>query len=336
MKPILVTGGAGFIGSHTCVELLAAGHDIVVLDNLSNSDEAVIEHVRTLAGRNLTFIKASILSEALDELLAPHDIGSVIHFAALKAVEESVRNPLTYYETNVGGTISLLNWAARRGVDKFVFSSSATVYGFPETCPVDEGAATGPINPYGQTKLVCEQLLQAHAAANPGFKVAILRYFNPAGAHESALIGESPKGVPSNLFPYVGGILQGRYPFLRVFGDDYPTRDGSGVRDYIHVMDLAEAHRVALDALDKHPGFLINVGTGTGYSVLEVVQAFEAATGTQIPVERQARRAGDAAEVYAETSRSRQILEWAPKRGLAEMCVDAVRWYGKPEAHLTA
>lgn len=325
-KRVLVTGGAGFIGSHTSVELAEHGYEVVILDDFSNAHETVIDRIRALTRKRVDLVRGSILDTNLEDLL-PGQFDSIVHFAALKSVSDSIEDPLTYHRINVGGTVNLLQFAHSRGIQKFVFSSSATVYGIPRKCPVDETAEVSPINPYGHTKLVCEQVLKDYAGANRAFKYAILRYFNPAGAHESALIGEAPSALPSNLFPALGDVVFGGKSPLRIFGDDYETRDGTGVRDYIHVMDLAEAHRMSLVALDQGQSFIVNVGTGLGYSVKEVVDAFEAASGVNVPVSIEKRRPGDAAEVYADCALSREVLGWSPGRGLTDMCESSVNWY---------
>lgn len=324
---VLVTGGAGFIGSHTCVALQERGHEILVLENYANSDPSVLDRVGEISGIRPRATQADIAKDDLGSCIPDTDIDCVVHFAALKSVAESIEHPLRYYDTNVTGTIRLLEWMDLKNVQRLVFSSSATVYGVPDSCPIPESAPLGPINPYGDTKRIGEDMIIAHAASRPGFNYALLRYFNPVGAHPSGKIGEAPHGIPSNLFPYLGGVLAGRYPALRVFGSDYPTRDGTGVRDYIHVQDLAEVHSVAMEALDKRGSFCINVGTGTGYSVLEVTQAFSRAAGCDIPFEFVPRRPGDAAEVYANTRLCRSLLGWQPKFSLNDMCTDAVRWY---------
>ncbi|MGH8738164.1 MAG: UDP-glucose 4-epimerase GalE [Burkholderiales bacterium] len=328
-RTILVTGGLGYIGSHTCVALAQAGHRIVVVDNLCNSKPAVLERMRELApGAAIEFCRADLRERtALDAAFAAQPVGAVIHFAGLKAVGESVEKPLLYYDNNVGGSIALLEAMARCGVKRIVFSSSATVYGEPEHLPLTEGHPLRPASPYGKTKLVIEHLLADAAAADPGFAYAALRYFNPIGAHPSGRIGEDPRGVPNNLFPYLTQVAAGRQPKLRVFGADYPTPDGSGVRDYLHVADLAAGHLAALAYLEKKKrSITVNLGTGRGRSVLETVRAFEKATGRKVPLEIVARRPGDIASCYADASLAARALGWRAKLGLADMCRDAWRW----------
>ena len=328
-RTILVTGGLGYIGSHTCIALAQAGYRIVVVDNLSNSKPAVLERMRELApGAKIDFQRADLRErDALDKAFAAQPVGAVIHFAGLKAVGESVEKPLLYYDNNVGGSVALLEVMARHGVKRLVFSSSATVYGEPERLPLAEDHPLRPASPYGKTKLVIEHLLADTAAAEPKFAYAALRYFNPIGAHPSGRIGEDPRGVPNNLFPYLTQVAAGRLPKLRVFGADYPTPDGSGVRDYIHVQDLAAGHLAALAYLEKKSRSLTaNLGTGRGYSVLETVRAFEQATGRKVPLEIVARRPGDIASCYADASLAARALGWRAKLGLEDMCRDAWRW----------
>jgi UDP-glucose 4-epimerase len=329
LRTILVTGGLGYIGSHTCVALAQAGYRIVVVDNLSNSKPAVLERMRELApGAQIELHRADLRERgALEAVFAAQPIDAVIHFAGLKAVGESVEKPVLYYDNNVGGSIALLEAMARHGVKRIVFSSSATVYGEPERLPLTEDHPLRPASPYGKTKLVIEHLLADAAAAEPGFAHAALRYFNPIGAHPSGRIGEDPRGVPNNLFPYLTQVAAGRLPKLRVFGADYPTADGSGVRDYIHVLDLAAGHLAALAFLAKHKrSITANLGTGRGYSVLETVRAFERATGVRVPYEIAARRPGDIASCYADASLARRRLGWRARLGLEDMCRDAWRW----------
>jgi UDP-glucose 4-epimerase len=325
---VLVTGGTGFIGSHTTVELLARHHDVVILDNLANSDAKVVAGVTSIAGRAPVYIEGDIRDRPLVErILREHGIDSVIHFAALKSVGESWQRPLDYFENNISGTITLLQAMQACDVKRFVFSSSATVYGEPEQCPIPESAATRTTNPYGRTKLICEQLLEDVAATPPGLHVASLRYFNPVGAHPSGLIGESPSGIPNNLMPYVSQVANGQRAHLQVFGDDYPTIDGTGVRDYIHVVDLAIAHVRALEYLDRSErSITVNLGTGQGYSVLEVVAAYERVIGRSIPVQIAQRRPGDVAICFADPSLASELLGWTSTRDLDEMCRDAWRW----------
>lgn len=327
-RTILITGGTGFIGSHACVALLAAGHQVVILDNLSNSDVSVVDRIAAIAGRAPVFVQGDLRDrDALDMLLKAHHPQAVMHFAGLKAVGESVRNPLKYWEWNVSGTVTLLQAMAAKGVKTLVFSSSATVYGDPQSVPISESAAIAPANPYGRTKAVIEDMLADLSAAEADWRIACLRYFNPVGAHPSGLIGESPRGVPNNLMPYVTQVAAGRRPKLSVFGNDYPTADGTGVRDYIHVLDLVDGHLAALDYLGRTPGLLtVNLGTGRGYSVLDMVSAFEAASGRPVPYEIVARRPGDVAACYADAAAARALLGWQATRGLEEMCADAWRW----------
>jgi UDP-glucose 4-epimerase len=330
MPSVLLTGGAGFIGSHTCVELLAAGWTPVVLDNLSNSSAAVIERIGAIAGRRPTFIVADVRDRgALDRAFRTHRIDAVVHFAGLKAVGESVANPLLYYENNVVGTIALVDAMRKHGVTRIVFSSSATVYGIGAAMPLAEDAALGPINPYGRTKLMVEHVLGDVAESDPAWRMMLLRYFNPVGAHESGAIGEDPSGIPNNLMPFVCQVAVGRRQRLSVFGGDYPTPDGTGIRDYIHVVDLAAGHVAALDKLmeaQTSPETVVNLGTGRGYSVLEVLKAFEAASGRKVAYDIVARRPGDVAVCYADVRRARNVLGWSAKRGLDDMCADAWRW----------
>jgi UDP-glucose 4-epimerase len=326
---ILVTGGAGYIGSHTCLELLQAGYDVTVIDNLSNSKVESLKRVQVLAGRPLTFHKQDLLdSKGLQAIFAKESIEAVIHFAGLKAVGESVSRPLQYYHNNITGTLILLETMLAFGVLNLVFSSSATVYGDPASVPITEDFPLGGItNPYGQTKMMIEQICQDLQVANPAFNVALLRYFNPVGAHASGRIGEDPSDVPNNLLPYVAQVAVGKLSKLAVFGNDYPTPDGTGVRDFIHVVDLALGHLRALEKLKTNPGVVIyNLGTGRGYSVLEMVAAFEKASGKKIPYTIVARRAGDIAICYADPGKAARELKWQAVRGIEEMCADAWRW----------
>lgn len=340
-RTILVTGGAGYIGTHTAVTLLERGHDVVIVDDLSNSSPEAVDAVRMLAGRNVPFIHADLLDEeALDPIFRDHPIDSVIHFAGLKAVGESVEQPLRYYRVNLGSTLNLLEAMARNDVWDFVFSSSATVYGDPEVLPIKEGASTGPTNPYGRTKLMIEDFCRDAAAADPRWSISLLRYFNPVGAHASGEIGEDPTGHPNNLVPFVMQVAVGRREKLMVFGDDYETPDGTGVRDYIHVLDLALGHVAALDHIE--PGCEeINLGTGTGASVLEIVEATERISGRSIPYEVVERRAGDIATSLADPTKANTKLEWRADRNLEVMIKDAWRWqekhpYGFGEAPTSA
>jgi UDP-glucose 4-epimerase len=327
-KTILVTGASGYIGSHTCVELLAAGYDVVALDNLSNSSEESLRRVEQITGRSFPFYQADIRDRAaLERVLAAHPIDATIHFAGLKAVGESVAKPLEYIENNVGGSVNLLQALGKAGVKKFLFSSSATVYGDPESVPIRESARLSVTNPYGRSKLMVEQILQDLAASDPAWAIGSLRYFNPAGAHPSGLIGEDPRGIPNNLMPFVAQVAIGRRAKLSVFGNDYPTPDGTGVRDYIHVVDLARGHLAALGELFRSgESFTLNLGTGQGYSVLEMVRAFEAASDRPVPFEFVGRRPGDIATCYADPSGARARLDWTAKKGLKEMCEDHWRW----------
>lgn len=325
---VLVTGGAGYIGSHTCLCLLAAGHQVMVADNLSNSRREALRRVEKLAGRAIGFSLADLRSpEETRRLFAGAPVDAVIHFAGLKAVGESVTQPLRYYGDNLACTLNLLQAMGEYGVRRLIFSSSATVYGTPQQVPIPETAPLAPANPYGQTKAMAEQMLQDLCRADRGFCAVALRYFNPVGAHESGLMGEDPLGVPNNLFPYIARVAAGQLPQLTVFGDDYPTADGTGVRDYIHVMDLAQGHVAALERLGQRPGFdVYNLGTGRGYSVRQVLCAFEKAAGRPVPYKVGPRRAGDVAVCYADCQKARQELGWQARRGLAAMCADAWRW----------
>lgn len=335
---ILVTGGAGYIGSHACLELLRAGREVVVVDNLCNSNEESLRRVRVLAGRELTFHRADLRdTAALEQIFAATPIDSVIHFAGLKAVGESVERPLLYWDNNVVGTIRLLETMVRHRVKTLVFSSSCTVYGDPASVPIREDFPTSAVNPYGMTKLTIERMLSDLHRADPSWDIALLRYFNPAGADPSGQIGEDPNGIPSNLVPYITQVAVGKLEALRVYGDDYPTRDGTGVRDYIHVIDLALGHLAALDKLAGHPGVVTcNLGTGKGYSVLEILRAFERTTARAIPHQITARRPGDVAEAWADPTRARTELGWVAKRGLEEMCADAWRWQTQNPGGYTA
>jgi UDP-glucose 4-epimerase len=327
---VLVTGGTGYIGSHTAVSLVEAGHEPILYDNLSNSSPRVVDRLEEITGARLAFVEGDVRDRAgVARLLRDRGIEAVIHFAALKAVGESVEQPLAYFDNNISGTIHLLQAMGDAGVGRLVFSSSCTVYGDPEHVPVDESAPLGAANPYGRTKLVMEQLIGDLCRCDPRYRATLLRYFNPAGAHPSGGIGEDPRGVPGNLVPFVGQVAVGRRERLSVFGGDWPTPDGTGIRDYLHVMDLAEAHVAALEYLDRmEDGAVLplNLGTGTGHSVLEVLRAFEKAVGREIPHEVVGRRAGDIARVWADPSRARTLLGWEAGRTLDEMCADAWRW----------
>ena len=327
-KKILVTGASGFIGSHTCVELLQAGFDVVALDNLSNSSRESLTRVAHIAGRAPTWVQADVRDrQLLDTVLQEHKIDAVIHFAGLKAVGESVAQPLDYFDNNVNGTITLLQALKTAGVKNFVFSSSATVYGDPESVPILESAPLRTTNPYGGSKLIVEQMLADLAHSDANWRIGVLRYFNPVGAHISGLIGEDPRGTPNNLMPYIAQVAVGRREQLAVFGDDYPTVDGTGVRDYIHVVDLARGHVAALARLFAHEGgFTVNLGSGHGHSVLETVRAFELASGRSVPYKITARRPGDIAACYADPSKAQALLDWRAEKNLADMCLDHWRW----------
>lgn len=333
---ILVTGGTGYIGSHTVVELLQAGHDLLVLDNLCNSSPKVLERVETITGICPRFVEGDIRdAETLRKIFADHPINSVIHFAGLKAVGESVAQPLCYYDNNVAGTLRLLEAMEAAGVHSLVFSSSATVYGNPHSLPIREDFPLQATNPYGRTKLFIEEMLRDLSTSRPEWRIALLRYFNPVGAHASGLIGEDPLGTPNNLMPYVSQVAVGRRPSLQVFGNDYPTPDGTGVRDYIHVVDLAQGHLAAVHAIAENPGLLtVNLGTGRGYSVLEVVAAFEAASGQAVPYQIAPRRPGDVAACYADPGLANRTLGWQAQRDLRTMCEDTWRWQaGNPHGY---
>ena len=327
---ILVTGGAGYIGSHTCVELLEAGYDVVVVDNLYNASEKSIERVKEITGKDLTFYKADITDKAaMNEVFDKEpDISCVIHFAGLKAVGESVRKPLEYYENNIGGTLTLCEAMRDHGVKNIIFSSSATVYGDPAFIPITEECPKGVCtNPYGWTKHMIEQILTDFHTADPEWNVILLRYFNPIGAHKSGMIGEDPKGIPNNLLPYVAQVAIGKLERLGVFGDDYNTPDGTGVRDYIHVVDLALGHVAAIHKIKENPGVKVyNLGTGNGYSVLDVVKAFSKACGKDVPYEIKPRRAGDIATCYADAALAKKELGWGAQYDIDEMCEDSWRW----------
>ncbi|MDR1996696.1 UDP-glucose 4-epimerase GalE [Azonexus sp.] len=325
---ILVTGGAGYIGSHTVVELLAAGHELLILDNFSNSSPKVLDRIEQISGRRPLLVEGDIRDrQLLASLFSEHSLQAVIHFAGLKAVGESVELPLRYYDNNVVGSLHLFEAMAAAGVFNLVFSSSATVYGDPHAVPIDESFPLQATNPYGRSKLIIEDMLRDIGRADPRWRVALLRYFNPVGAHVSGLIGEDPRGIPNNLMPYVSQVAIGRRDELSIFGGDYPTPDGTGVRDYIHVVDLARGHLAALSRLDQLAGVVpLNLGTGRGYSVLEVVAAFEQASGRPVPYRVGDRRPGDIAACYADPRRARELLGWEAERDLAAMCVDSWRW----------
>lgn len=328
---VLVTGGAGYIGSHTCVELLMAGHDVVVIDNFSNSKPAVFDRIEHICGRRPIFYMGDVCDrDQVVEILSSHDIESVIHFAGLKAVGESVAKPLQYYTNNVTGSLALFSAMQKAGVRSLVFSSSATVYGNPHSVPISEDFPLSATNPYGRSKLMIEEILRDLVIADDSWHIALLRYFNPVGAHKSGLIGEDPAGIPNNLMPYISQVAVGRRKELQIFGGDYPTPDGTGVRDYIHVVDLASGHIAALDWLRQHKGVhTFNLGTGHGKSVLEVVCAFELASCQHVPYRIVDRRAGDIAECYADASRAERELGWKAKLGIEDMCRDSWNWQSK-------
>jgi len=324
---ILLTGGAGYIGSHTCVTLAEAGHSIVIYDNFCNSSPSVIQHLEVVLGKPVIFVQGDIRNtELLLTTMQSHHIDGVIHFAGLKAVSESVQFPMSYYENNVQGTLCLLRAMLEAGVKNLVFSSSATVYGDPQYLPIDEAHPLAPQNPYGQTKLQIEQILWDVSRAYQDWKIIVLRYFNPAGAHKSGLLGESPEGMPNNLMPFIAQVATEKISELEVFGDDYPTLDGTGVRDYLHVVDLAEGHLAALSHLTRTQGLeIFNLGTGRGYSVLQMIQAYEHATGKKIPYRVAKRRPGDIASCFASVTKANQVLGWSASQSLLDMCQSS--WY---------
>ena len=325
----------GYIGTHTAIVLLEAGHKVVLYDNFSNSKATVHRRLETITQTTIPLIQGDVRDTALLEaVLHEYTINVVIHFAGLKAVGESVQKPIDYYDNNVGGTISLLKAMNTAGVKQLVFSSSATVYGQPQYLPLDENHATSATNPYGRTKLHIEEMLADVAQSDPAWHIACLRYFNPVGAHDSGLIGEDPNGIPSNLVPYIARVASGRSPHLKIFGNDYDTQDGTGVRDYIHVMDLAEGHKAALGFLQTNPGWhAVNLGTGRGYSVLEMVRAFEAASGQTIPYQIVDRRPGDVAACFAQVSKANSDLNWVAKRSLQQICASALRFNSTIQVH---
>ena len=329
MSTILVTGGAGFIGSHTCVELLESGYDVVVIDNLSNACEESLKRVEKITGKTLKFYKGDIADkELMDKILTENDIYAVIHFAGLKAVGESVQKPLEYYTNNISGTLAMCDVMRKHGVKNIIFSSSATVYGDPAEIPITEKCPKGQCtNPYGWTKSMLEQILTDIQFADKEWNVILLRYFNPIGAHKSGLIGEDPNGIPNNLMPYITKVATGELPRVNVFGNDYPTPDGTGVRDYIHVMDLATGHVNATDKIKENPGVKVyNLGTGKGYSVLDVIKNFSEASGIDIPYVITDRRPGDIAECYSDATLAKEELGWEAKYDIKEMCADSWNW----------
>jgi len=328
---ILVTGGAGFIGSHTNVELLNAGYDVVVIDNLVNSSRESIKRVEKLTGKKITFYEEDLLNEkAVDDIFTNENIDSVIHFAALKAVGESCEIPIRYFDNNLTGTLNLLKVMDKHNVKSLVFSSSATVYGKPKSVPIKEDFELSVSNPYGRTKLITEDMLRDIYKSDPDWNIALLRYFNPIGAHESGEIGENPHGIPNNLLPYVAKVAAGQLECVNVFSDDYDTPDGTGVRDYIHIQDLATGHIKALEKLAKKPGLVTyNLGTGVGYSVLDIIHNFEKACGREIPYKIAPRRPGDIDMCYADPSKAEKELGWKATRGIDKMCEDAWRWQSK-------
>ena len=328
---ILVTGGTGFIGSHTVVELVKDGRDVVILDNLCNSKICVLDRIKSITGKSVKFYKADLLNEdEIEKVFSENDIDSVIHFAGLKAVGESVEKPMLYYHNNLTGTLNLCKVMASHGCKRIVFSSSATVYGKPKSVPIKEDFPLSTTNPYGETKLMIERILKDITISDPEWSVSILRYFNPIGAHESGLIGEDPKGIPNNLLPYVARVALGKYDHVNVFGNDYNTHDGTGVRDYIHVVDLANAHLKALDRAAKVTGIeYYNIGTGIGYSVLDIIHAYEKAVGHEIKYVIGPRRAGDIDECYADPAKAYEILGWKAQYGIEKMCLDSANWQMK-------
>ena len=328
---VLVTGGAGYIGSHTALELLNGGHDVVILDNLCNSSAEAVSRIEALSGKKAAFYQADVRDkDALRKIFKAHKIDWVIHFAGLKAVGESCAMPIEYYDNNLYGTLCLLEVMKEAGVKRLIFSSSATVYGTPETLPLTENSKTGgTTNPYGTSKYFQEIMLEDVYKSDPTWTVVLLRYFNPVGAHESGMIGEDPKGIPNNLTPFIAKVAIGELPEIGVFGNDYPTKDGTGVRDYIHVVDLAKGHVAAMDNVKKSGVYVYNLGTGNGYSVLEVIAAFEKACGKKLPYSFKPRRAGDIAECYADASKAKRELGWEAKLGIDEMCASLWNWQRK-------
>ena len=325
---ILITGGAGYIGSHTVVELLNAGRDVVIVDNFSNSQPSVLDNIKKITGKDFKFYEVDLLDrEGLEKVFCENSIDSCIHFAGYKAVGESVAQPLKYYHNNITGTLVLCELMQKYGAKVLVFSSSATVYGNPASVPISEDFPLSTTNPYGETKLMIERILSDICKSDSEWSVSVLRYFNPIGAHKSGLIGENPKGIPNNLLPYIMQVASKKLPYLNVYGDDYPTKDGTGVRDYIHVVDLAHAHLKAIERAEKVDGIEhYNVGTGKGYSVLEIVKAYEKASGIEVPYKIVGRRSGDIAECYANPKKAHDILGWTAQYGIEDMCSDSYRW----------
>lgn len=327
METILVTGGAGYIGSHTCVELLNSGYDVVVFDNLYNASKESLRRVEKITGKKVKFYEADMRNKAvMEKIFAENKIDAVIHFAGLKAVGESVQKPLMYYDNNISGTLVLLEVMGKAGCKKIVFSSSATVYGAPERLPIDEECRLSVTNPYGSTKLMLENIMRDLYVADNTWNIILLRYFNPVGAHESGLIGENPRGIPNNLTPYIAQVAGGKLKEINVFGNDYPTPDGTGVRDYIHVVDLAKGHIAALDKVRTSGVHVYNLGTGNGYSVLDVIHAFEKACGKKLPYKICPRRAGDIASCYARADKALKELGWKAELGIEEMCASLWKW----------
>lgn len=325
---ILLTGGTGYIGSHTCVELLNNNYEVIIVDNLCNSQKTVIDKIEKISGKKVVFYQTDLLDfKSLNNVFSEHNIDAVIHFAGLKAVNDSINQPLNYYHNNITGTIHLCQLMERYKINKIIFSSSATVYGNPATLPIKEDFPLNPTNPYGRTKLFIEHLLQDLYLSNPSWNITLLRYFNPIGAHPSGLIGENPQGTPNNLFPYLTQVASGKLPYLNIFGNDYPTPDGTAIRDYIHVMDLANGHLKALEKSFQSSGINIyNLGTGHGYSVKEVINAFEKSTGQQIPYQIAPRRPGDIPISFADPSKANNQLNWQAQRTLENMCQDGYKW----------
>ena len=336
MSKILITGGTGYIGSHTAVELMSAGREVVIVDNLCNSSIRVLDRLEKLCGQKFSFVQADVRDgAALDRIFADHAIDGVVHFAGLKAVGESVAQPLRYFDNNIGSTLALLQAMERAAVRRIVFSSSATVYGDPDTVPITESSRLQVTNPYGRTKLMCEDILRDLQSADPRWRIAILRYFNPVGAHESGLIGEHPNGIPNNLMPFITQVAVGQREYLSIFGNDYPTSDGTGVRDYIHVVDLAQGHLAALRYLqDQQASITVNLGTGHGVSVQALADTFARVTGVPVPYRFVARRPGDVAACYADTTLAEQLLGWKARLSVDRMCQDAWRWQSaNPEGY---